>query len=622
LKKKIGELIKKDKRLQLVEGELIASYYLDGIAEEMNEALEDAGELQIGELAKRFGLTSDFVQQLVEKRLGKQINGKLEKGVLYTNMFVERHTSKIRGIFSALTKPSSISNIITQHNLQETLFYTILEELIVSGQINGAIQGRTERAVFVPAVFSHARQQWIESFYSQNGFIEYNTLERLQFTKPRAFLESRFSDGLALNSCFISSSILKQVDAVIADTISSGTWIDILPFVPPSLTTSDIFLLLENCPSISQGKTKKGAIILADHFLASNDFLERCLKFYDQAMREKAQKGLLEPQTTATTKDTTNENTTTTKKGSSSSKKKDKSKKKGRDATQSVSEEHDKEEILSYLQKWFEDAPEEFLESLIPHLFSSFLHIKEEASRSVFVDNPETRQKNNSFEEDSNTIYSNIQLFQKAIEILPEEQLALEKHLLKTLCNDLVNYILANQAMHHCISVKEIKTPSDQSEVLTHLPSQVSTPLSKLIKTLTGKSVNDFILQLEVVADICQLRFKQLDKKSERQLLFTHRQMLLDQLAKETNPATSFHLVVVLLFAKKFSVVAHVPGRAISSILTKLKPAVPSDVFALLTEFQTLVIQFLTSSNPQIQSQLEMKMPALKELVLGKDNEK
>ena len=71
---KISELLKKDKKLQLINGELItkylvafllgfhsytlifSSYYLDGIAAEINEMLQEAGQISLAELSSRFSL--------------------------------------------------------------------------------------------------------------------------------------------------------------------------------------------------------------------------------------------------------------------------------------------------------------------------------------------------------------------------------------------------------------------------------------------------------------------------------------------------------------------------------------------------------------------------------------
>lgn len=50
-----------------------------------------------------------------------------------------------------------------------------------------------------------------------------------------------------------------------------------------------------------------------------------------------------------------------------------------------------------------------------------------------------------------------------------------------------------------------------------------------------------------------------------------HRQTFMDQLTTETNPAAVFHLVVVVLYLKKFGVVVHAAGRSVPVIFNKLK---------------------------------------------------
>lgn len=56
-------------------------YYLDQVGEEINETLQDTGAVNLSDLAKRFGLYSDFLKEAINARLGKIIRGKLENGV-------------------------------------------------------------------------------------------------------------------------------------------------------------------------------------------------------------------------------------------------------------------------------------------------------------------------------------------------------------------------------------------------------------------------------------------------------------------------------------------------------------------------------------------------------------
>lgn len=117
------------------------------------------------------------------------------------------------------------------------------------------------------------------------------------------------------------------------------------------------------------------------------------------------------------------------------------------------------------------------MEAIIVHLRSSLISIKEQVLYIYYVSNreliralfvpQETKQKKNTFEDDLNTLYSNILLFQKSIQelkgdlvyilIVAEDEANLEKHLLKTLCTDLTNLIICNQAEYNMVTVDSNK---------------------------------------------------------------------------------------------------------------------------------------------------------------------
>jgi hypothetical protein len=114
--------------------------------------------------------------------------------------------------------------------------------------------------------------------------------------------------------------------------------------------------------------------------------LERCLKLYDQAMREKVQKGLLEhvqPETKEPEKMEKGKKPPT-KRNSKATKEKNQTSQREtpQDLIKQVPlfQQRDIKNLTDF-QKWFEDAPEEFLEALITHLSSTLVQVKEEASR-------------------------------------------------------------------------------------------------------------------------------------------------------------------------------------------------------------------------------------------------
>ncbi|KAL2611982.1 hypothetical protein R1flu_021553 [Riccia fluitans] len=97
--------------LTFVQGEIVADSYWDTVAEEVNEALQESGQVVVGELAKRFNVGSELLTRVLESRIGKLIQGKLEAGQLYTPAHVSRIRAVVRGAVRALTVPTALSAV-------------------------------------------------------------------------------------------------------------------------------------------------------------------------------------------------------------------------------------------------------------------------------------------------------------------------------------------------------------------------------------------------------------------------------------------------------------------------------------------------------------------------------
>ena len=181
----IEQLLREDASLQLFQGEVIAEYYLDGVAEEINQTLQSEGRLMLGDLAmrcddgrhdgrewplmmmaslmitslmtsllaflvasllvsrmaslidslsdglpdrpppRRYSLTTDFVTRLVEPRLGTVVDAKLSGSTLYTTGYVARHGARVRGVLSAVLRPAALPQLIREHGFNEVRLHVI-----------------------------------------------------------------------------------------------------------------------------------------------------------------------------------------------------------------------------------------------------------------------------------------------------------------------------------------------------------------------------------------------------------------------------------------------------------------------------------------------------------------
>ena len=71
-----------------------------------------------------------------------------------------------------------------------------------------------------------------------------------------------------------------------------------------------------------------------------------------------------------------------------------------------------------------------------------------------------------------------------------------------------------------------------------------------------------------------------------RQLIFNHRQALLESMTSETDPAMLLHLASVVLFQTFTQAIIHVPGRCVPQVITFLKQHMEDRKYVKLVELQ------------------------------------
>ncbi|GFR49317.1 hypothetical protein Agub_g11343, partial [Astrephomene gubernaculifera] len=232
-----------------VQGELITTQYFDSIAAEINDQLQEAGQLNIGELAAQYGLATEMVLSVVSSRLGSTINGRLEGGLLYTPSYLRAIKAQLRGALRGAAGPVTIASLVREGALGPVgaagggtgaeagaaagggaggglaaalaggggggVIATLIEELVQEGSLRGSLRGGG--STWLPALHAEMQQEAVANFYSQNGWVAYDTVRRLGISNERAFLRSAFPEGLPLESAFVAPSLLAALEAAVED---------------------------------------------------------------------------------------------------------------------------------------------------------------------------------------------------------------------------------------------------------------------------------------------------------------------------------------------------------------------------------------------------------------------
>lgn len=284
VEKQAQQLVSDSVGLMLIQGEIISQTYWDTVAEEINERLQECSQLAMAELAAQLQISSELAVTVLEPRLGTLIKGRLEGGQLYTPAYVARVTAMVRGAARGITVPtnlsvvwSSLQQLLLEMNgtsgvsVEAAFFQSLFNGLMKEGEILGSLRAGVH---WTPAVFAQAQRESVDSFFSQNSYITYDVLRKLAIPQPKQYLQSRYPEGIPLDTVFVHPSTIEMLDTTIEDAIEQGSWIDCLSVLPAVYGGQDASKLLSLCPSLQRVLKSNKAFILGESFLFSNAFIK------------------------------------------------------------------------------------------------------------------------------------------------------------------------------------------------------------------------------------------------------------------------------------------------------------------------------------------------------------
>ncbi|KAL4649055.1 E3 UFM1-protein ligase 1 [Arapaima gigas] len=595
-----NDIARSDKSIQLVLGQLIDENYLDRLAEEVNDKLQEAGQVSIAELCKSYDLPGDFLTEVLSQRLGRVIQGQMDqynRGVIFTQAFLARHKARICGLFSAVTRPTQVNNLIGLYGFHEHLLYSVLEELVNSGRLKGTvIGGRQDKAVYIPDIYSKTQSTWVDSFLAQNKYLEFDALTRLGIPDPISYIKKRFKSQklLFLQAACVAQAIIDQVEASVEEAVSSGTWTDVQTMLPSCLSIEDIGILLNQV--MRSINVQSSARTLCGTMVVSEKFLSSCMALFDQAMQQKAQKEIKNSPVLLVTEDDLKQSALLLDTLSVS--KKDKREDRRKKATEGSGTVKgggggNAREIRTRKTKKKgrrdEESDEEagaappsisnqiLVACLNPHVsvHKMFLLLGrpltkqyQDVVRAAFLSSSSTssganrKQSVKELQEEITNLNNNIRLFEKGAKFFSDEtQANIAKHVLKTICTDVTNLLLSFTAAEF---MPAVDSPS----------------------TITNDGA-EFISVSSALYPLCP----------PRQALFQHRQALTEQLKMTEDPALVLHLTSVLLFQQSNQCALHVPGRCVPHVIGSLVGRISEDQHKLLSRYQALVVKQLVGQS-------------------------
>ncbi|KAH8278987.1 hypothetical protein KR018_012121 [Drosophila ironensis] len=642
--------------IHLVLGQLIDEEYITHIAQEINEKLALRGEISISDLASQFDLPSDFLQQdVVEKHLGKIIKGRQDATnprVFFTQAYIQRCKAKIRGALAAITRPTNVAVILQQIGVQEKIFHSLLDEVAPAGQVTSKLAN----AQYVPHIYAKTQADWVNSFYKQNSFLEYEAIQKLGISDAKSYIRKQFPSEefiflkrVALGAQLVGLTVVTSL----SECSASQQYLDLSTILPSNLSQEDIEEVF--AAIIARKHFTPNTFVYLDNVAFSHPYLQKLVQpcqtlaetqakaaiesgIYQQHIVEKtlAQKGNTASQEAeddgkVDKRDERRKKAASGKAGGGAQGRETKTKStkkhaRGRAAAQNDSDDDDDAapgnrgggggggnkktvkpleliktgDIVKLITGALEEEGLEHLAQSIAALYTKEFNQKAlEIAQQLFEATPQTnrRQTHAAIQDRINTLLVDIRLYEKGLKLFPQDtQAQLIKYLLKSLGNDICNELLLYVASECNLTVKNGSLNVDQRNKLAQdCDAQYRSALLEQNKAL-NKTIDDFELATEAVLKTCSMIIKKVDKKKDRLLIADHKKKLQEQLLECQDPALLLHLAALILFTTISGCILHASGKFVSAILQHIRASLNEPQNALLLRYHDLVLQVLQSA--------------------------
>ncbi|KAK0093923.1 hypothetical protein PV326_012334 [Microctonus aethiopoides] len=652
-----ADIEKHENGIKIILGQLIDRSYMNKILGEINDKLTLAGYINITELTLHYDLPSEFLQSLIERALGKTVHGRQDQQdprIIYTEAFIARNKAKLRGALSAITKPTSLSAIHRLCNMPETL----LDNLHATMQLPGVITGKQlNNGMYVPAIYSKSQSEWVDNFYKQNGYIEYDALTRLGIADTKNYIKRHFQhdEMILLDTVAVGQSVIDQVDANVEEIIATNSFADIYPLLPSVFAPEDVETLLKDALK----RSKIHFHIFATTAIVSDVFLQELSKSFEEIAATKAKEAVesgkwlqhvAESKIKLSSTNKQIDNNKIDKKddrrrkaasgkaggGSQGRETKTKSTKKkynqgkhydydSDDDKQSKSSEKSEfvlftsDELKKKLSKddnltEIEDLVEQLTDYLQPKLNKLALSMAEQLAQSSKTNNL------NEIEERLNMIISNIKIFERGIKCIQNKEtvISLSKYLMKTLGVDFINDLIKLAAQQNITQCSNNITIETRQKMINELPNDVRDPLFNVNQAIAKGLLDEFLNDVDSAMAACCLVLKKFDKKREKAMVLGHRQALIEQLNTTQDPALGLHLITSILFTATTQCALHMSGRHVSSVLAFLQPHLIQSTATMLSQYHNSVLELLNandeSTKTEAQKLLENGLKQLQEI--------
>jgi len=569
-------IAKDDPEITLILGQLVSTDYVTRIALEINEKLNQYGELNISELTGAYDLPSDFLlRQVVEAHLGSVIFGKQDTSnprLLYTPAFISRCKARIRGALSGITKPTAVTAILNQTGVNERIFFSLTNDVSATGTITS----RSTAGSYVPHIYVKTQAEWVRNFFRQNGYLEYDSVSALGVgadVKPFITKQLSAEKLTFLDKCCIGQRIIDLAESTLEECIATSSFLDMSQILPSVIAAPDIERLIAVILTPSKQRLTQifGTIIVTTKYI--DGLLQPVYQAADASAKNSvdagvyqkfiAEKTILKKSTTEVDDDIGKGDKREERRkkaaggkaggGAQGRETKTKSTKKhqrgGKSAKDFDDSASDEEEVASNANKkkggketpltlvtlqdirkainaaLTSDGLEELSSPIASHFhlqIAKYAQNKAQELYEVSLQNTLVNRKQNhsSLQDKLNNTLNDIRLYEKGLKMFTsaDTQQQLTKYLLKTLGTDFCNEVAVYVSIESNLAVTSapaLLTIEQRNRIAVECDAAYKASLVALNKSLNG-SVEDFLVAAENALLPCSMIVKKIDKKRDK----------------------------------------------------------------------------------------------------------
>ena len=635
--RKVNDLLVQDSNLSIHYGELISKQFFDNLAVEINETLQETGLIPLTQLSQEVSLPVSTLSKELIPRVGELIIGTYDKknDILFTAAFVERQASKLRGACSAATRPVQLDKIMDAHEITSSLGYKCVKDLISTGRLQGQLQGTSSNPVFIPLLYTSAQNQWADCFYNQNGYITLQMMQNKGISNPQSVM-SRFENSIMLTTCCISESTLASAQSVIEDVITSDSFIELNDWMFEWCNEADETKLLEFV--LNNVKPEKYTI-LSNKVIISTNLLSLLLNSFNEMINEQAKLDAVDPKILSTLKKFDDATANLSEAKHARRGKGGKKGKKNRGQEENDEEEYNApksvvgptfltiggiaDKMMSF-SFFIQNEPKEdttlsdISEFIKKQLDEKYKIALDEELRKKTFKSSKAQQK--ADEETINNLYNTICLCERSLKLFEDSIKAqIQKHIARSLCQELLNatFIILGEEYECPFQGDNFKLET----IIPYLPKNAKPFATAVLASISsGSSIVEFLENYENLTDpqFTQLLVKKLDKKKERNMIFSQKQNLLEQLKTETKSPDLLNIACSLLFIKHHSTLLHVPGRCISAVVQTIAEELTESQKSIIESALNSVVKELKGEHTMSNEEKDLLRNLVTDVLFGK----